>query len=79
MQLEKYIRSVCQRCKTEASIALSDILKKKSPENGIPANWKYVGDFVDYCPYFLLCNKCLEKWYSFLQTEIEKFVKDNQD
>lgn len=75
MPYEKYIENICDKCKSSSSVALSDVLKNKSPNNGIPAGWKYVGDFVDYCPYFLLCSDCVSKWNRHLQGEIERFVK----
>jgi len=75
MSYEKYITNVCARCSVSSNVALSDVIRKKSPENGIPNYWKYVGDFVDYQPYFLLCNKCVDEWNKHIQNEIEKFVK----
>lgn len=74
--IERFIRSKCDKCGREGSVALSDVISKKTPSDGLPSGWKIVGDFVDYCQQFTLCDGCVTKWKTLLQSEIERFVKE---
>ena len=71
---EKYINNQCDKCKVKKDTRLSDILVGKSPKSGLPEQWGYFGEYVDYSKTFTLCGDCKIKWFEHLQNEIERFI-----